>query len=113
MKFLYTLSAFAFTLILALIAFTYTAINFSATMRDLLIGVQHVRDQVQQAYLSDNYMVWVNILLQPSLIVFVGFSIMMQLLAGIIASIFEFGADASLTGAAPPAASSSPFGRWG
>jgi len=101
-------------MILALIAFTYAAINFSASMRDLLIGVQHLRDQVQQLHLPDSYMVWVSIFLQPNQILFVGFSIVIWLLLGIVSAIFGRGPGAPTRAAAEPsAASSPPFGRWG
>jgi hypothetical protein len=112
MRFFSALSAFGFTIILGLIAFTYTAINFSATMRDLLISVQHVRDQVQQLSLPDDYIVWMDIFLQPNLIVFVGFSVLMRLLLGIVSWIFGPGPGAPII-SQPSASSSSPFGRWG
>ncbi len=99
-------------MVLALIAFTYTAINFPTTMRDLLAGAQHVRDQIQLLYLPDSYMVWVDIFLQPNQIVLVGFSIAMRALIGIVGSIFRRGPSASRA-AAPSTASNSPFSRWG
>jgi hypothetical protein len=112
MKFILSLSSFALTMILGLIAFTYTAINFPSTMRDLLAGAQHVRDQVQQLALPDSYMVWVDIFLQPNQIVLVGFSIAMRVVIGIVGSIFGRGR-ATSSGPAPTAAGDSPFGRWG
>ncbi len=112
MRFLFSLSAFALTMILALIAFTYTAINFPTTMRDLLAGAQHVRDQVQLLSLPDSYMVWVDIFLQPNQIVLVGFSIAMRIVIGLVSSIFGRGPGAP-SDPAPSAASDSPFGRWG
>ena len=33
-------------MILALIAFTYTAIHFPTTMRDLLAGAKHVQEEL-------------------------------------------------------------------
>ncbi len=112
MRFFFSLSTFVFTMVLALIAFTYTAINFPTTMRDLLAGAQHVRDQIQLLYLPDSYMVWVDIFLQPNQIVLVGFSIAMRALIGIVGSIFRRGPSASRA-AAPSTASNSPFSRWG
>lgn len=112
LRFIASILAFVLTMILALFAFTYTAINFPTTMRDLLAGAQQVRDQVQQAYLPDNYMVWVDIFLQPNQIVLVGFSIAMRIVVGILSAIFgrRKGGRAP---AAPPGASASPFSRWG
>ncbi len=114
MKFLSTLSVFAFTMILSLIAFTCTAIVFSGTMGNLLTSVQNVHDQVLQLYLADNYMVWMDILLQPNLLVLLGFSIAVRLLLTIVSSAFDPGESVPpLEAAAPLAASSSAFGSWG
>ena len=114
MRLFFSLSAFAFTMILALIAFTYTAIHFPTTMRDLLAGAQHVRDQISLLGLPDSYMVWVDIFLQPNQIVLVGFAIVMRFLLGLIGAIF--GGGAFPAGSDSPAASTSsksPFSRWG
>jgi len=101
-------------MILGLMAFTYTAINFSPEMHGLLLSVQNIHDQVLQLYLPDNYLIWGDILLQPSLIVLVGFSIVARLLAGIVSAAFELGWDVpTLAAAEPLTASNSPFGRWG
>jgi hypothetical protein len=119
MRFIFGLSTFVLTMILALIAFTYTAINYPTSMRDLLAGAQRVRDAVQLASLPDSYMVWVDIFLQPNQIVLVGFSIAMRIVLGIV---FSFFPGARRTREAPryetrPASSppprNSPFGRWG
>jgi len=113
MRLFFSLSSFAFTMILALIAFTYTAIHFPSTMRDILAGAQHVRDQISLLGLPDSYMVWVDIFLQPNQIVLVGFSIAMRFAIGIIGSIFSSGTFPDDPDA--PAASStrgSPFSRW-
>jgi hypothetical protein len=113
MRLLFSLSAFAFTMILALVAFTYTAIHFPTTMRDFLAGAQHVRDQVSLLGLPDSYMVWVDIFLQPNQIVLVGFSIAMRFAIGVIVAVFSGG---RFTGEPDSAASppgSSPFSRWG
>jgi hypothetical protein len=79
MRLFFSLTSFAFTMILALIAFTSTAIYYPTTMRNLLAGAQHVRDQISSLGLPDSYMVWVDIILQPNQIVLVGISIVMRL----------------------------------
>ncbi len=111
MRFIFSIATFILTMILALFAFAYTLINFPTTMRDLLNWAQHIREQVQQLYLPDNYMVWVDILLQPNQIVLVGFSIAMRILLGIIGSIFS--RRRASEGGAATTASNSPFSRWG
>jgi hypothetical protein len=114
MRLLFSLSSFAFTMILALIAFTYTAIHFPTTMRDFLAGAQHVRDQISLLGLPDSYMVWVDIFLQPNQIVLVGFAIAMRFAIGLIGTLFRGG---SFPGEPDASASSpsgkSPFSRWG
>ena len=114
MRFLFSIATFILTMILALLAFTYTLIHYPTTMRDLLTWAQHIREQVQQLTLPDNYMVWVDILLQPNQIVLVGFSIAMRILLGIFVSLFGslFNRRGSSDAAATTAANS-PFSRWG
>ncbi len=114
MRLFFSLSAFAFTIILALIAFTYTAIHFPTTMRDLLAGAQHVRDQISSLGLPDSYMVWVDIFLQPNQIVLVGFSILMRFAIGLIGSVFGVGSSGGDEDTKSSSSrSGSPFSRWG
>jgi hypothetical protein len=114
MRLFFSLSSFAFTMILALIAFTYTAIHFPTTMRELLAGAQHVREQISSLGLPDSYMVWVDIFLQPNQIVLVGFSIAMRFAIGVIGSIFSGGSDAGEPDSdSPPSRPGSPFSHWG
>ncbi len=91
MRLFFSLTSFAFTMILALIAFTYTAIHFPTTMRDLLAGAKHVQEQLSSLGLPDSYMVWVDIFLQPNQIVLVGYSIAMRFVIGIIGSVLTGG----------------------
>ncbi len=114
MRLFFSLSAFAFTMILALLAFTYAAIHFPAAMRDTLAGVQHVRDQVSLLGLPDSYMVWVDIFLQPDQIVLVGFSIAMRFAIGVIGAVFSGGRfPGEPDSASSSSGSNSPFSRWG
>lgn len=117
MRLFFSLSAFAFTMVLSLIAFTYTAIHFPTTMRDLLAGAQHVRDQISSLGLPDSYMVWVDIFLQPNQIVLIGFSIAMRLAIDLIGAIFgggtSGGGDADTDSTSSSSRSGSPFSRWG
>jgi hypothetical protein len=114
MKLFFSLSAFAFTMVLALIAFTYTAIHFPTTMRDLLAGAKHVQEEISSLGLPDSYMVWVDIFLQPNQIVLVGFSIVMRLVIELVGSIFSGGSsgnDPDIDSSS--SRSGSPFSRWG
>lgn len=119
MRFIFSLSTFVLTMILAMVAFTYTAINYPTAMRDLLAGAGRVRDAVQLASLPDSYMVWVDIFLQPNQIVLVGFSIAMRIVLSLVYSILPGGRRdreeprTRSAPAAPPPSSKSPFGRWG
>jgi hypothetical protein len=107
MRLFFSLSTFAFTMILSLIALIYTAFHYPSTMRDILAGAQYVRDHISSLGLPDSYMVWVDIFLQPPQIVLVGFAIAMRFAIDVIRSIFNAG---RFPGGAD---ASSPFGRWG
>ncbi len=116
MRLFFSLTSFAFTMILALIAFTYTAIHFPSTMRDLLAGAKHVQEEISYLGLPDSYMVWVDIFLQPNQIVLVGFSIAMRFAISLIGSLF--GGSRGGSGGGEPAGSSRPssgerYRRWG
>jgi hypothetical protein len=114
LRFLGSIATFIITMLLALFAFTYTAINYPSVMRDLMTWAQQIRDYVREGPLPDSYMVWVDIFMQPSQFVLVGFSIAMRILIGIVWGILGliFGRRRS-SEAGASAASSSPFSRWG
>ena len=70
---------------------------------------------VQEVPLPDNYMVWIDIFFQANQIVLVGFSIATRILIGIVLGILGllFWGRRSVRDSGAPAASSSPFSRWG
>ena len=114
LRFLFSIATFIITMLLSLFAFTYTAINYPSTMRDFMTAAQQIRDYVREGPLPDSYMVWVDIFMQPSQFVLVGFSIAMRILIGIVFGLLGWifgGRRSSGTGAAT--ASGSPFSRWG
>src|ERR1700741_2782763 len=113
MKLLFSLSSFAFTMILALVAFTYTAIHYPTFMRDLLAGAQQLREQISLLGLPDSYMVWVDIFLPSNQMVLVCFSILMRLIIGIIGSLLPGRAPSPPNISTPAPTNSSPFSRWG
>ncbi len=114
LRFLLSITVFILTMLLSLFAFTYTAINYPSVMRDLMTWAQQFRDYVRELALPDSYMVWVDIFMQPSQFVLVGFSIATRILIGILLGFLGlfFGRRRSSRSEAP-AASSSPFSRWG
>lgn len=117
MKLFFSLTSFAFTMILALIAFTYTAIHFPTTMRDLLAGAKNVQAELSSLGLPDSYMVWVDIVLQPNQIVLVGYSIAMRFAISVIGSLFGVGGGGGGGGGEATGSSRSTSGeryrRWG
>jgi hypothetical protein len=74
MKLLASVSFFSLKVSLALVAFSYTAIQFPVTTRDLMVSVNRIGEyiacQIPQAYIP-----WVRILFWPNLIIFVGFTV--------------------------------------
>ena len=117
MRLFFSIWSFAFTIILALIAFGYTAIYYPTTMRYLLASAQHMRDQVSMLDLPDSTMVWVDIFLDGKQIVLVGFSIAVRIIIALIQVLFG-GASAprsnlSASSAPPASRKGSPFSRWG
>ena len=114
LRFLGSIATFILTMLLALFAFTYTAIHYPSVMRDLMTWAQQIRDYVRELALPDSYMVWVDIFMQPSQFVLVGFSIATRILIGIVFGVLGlfFGRRRS-SGAGASTASSSPFSRWG
>jgi hypothetical protein len=114
LRFFLSIATFILTMLLALFAFTYTAINYPSAMRDLMTAAQQIRDYVREGPLPDSYMVWVDIFMQPNQFVLVGFSIAMRILIGIVFGLLGllFWRRRS-SGSGAPAASSSPFSRWG
>ena len=114
LRFLLSIATFILTMLLALFAFSYTAIHYPSVMRDLMTTAQQVRDYVREGPLPDSYMVWVDIFMQPSQFVLVGFSIATRILLSIVFGILGliFG-PRRRSEAGASTASSSPFSRWG
>lgn len=108
---------FMLTVVLGAIAFTFTALTYPGTMRQLMSGAERLRDQLSTFGLSDNYMVWVDILLQGDNLVLMGFIIVARIVMAIIGSLFNRSPRDG--GSVPPAAergggrARSQFYRWG
>ena len=91
MRLLFSILSYAFKLLLALIAFTFTAIEFPVTLRDLLAEVNDIRDQVSPLFSQDNYRAAAEIALWPNLIVFAGFAVAVHFAMDLLRLIFSGG----------------------
>jgi energy-coupling factor transporter transmembrane protein EcfT len=114
LRFLLSIATFILTMIIALFAFSYTLIYYPSTMRELQRAALHFREQLHELALPDNYMVWMDVFFQENQIVLVGFSIATRILIGLVLGILGllFWRKRP-SGSGAPAASSSPFSRWG
>jgi hypothetical protein len=122
MRLLGTISAFAFTMFMALFIFTYMLFQTPQTLRSLLDSADAFRYTVlSSGVVPDQYSVWFQVLLQANQIVLVGISIAVRIAIAILGSIvtrWNEGPQRDVPRtemAATPAASSSksPFSRWG
>ena len=110
MRLIFSLATFALTMVLSLIVFTYTVINYPATMHEMYQVAGSVLDRVKTLDLPDRYMVWLDILLQPNQIVLVGISVFVRLAIELIGSVIGGTWGGHKGPSSPP---SSPFSRWG
>ena len=58
------------TLFIAAFAFAYTAVEFPSTMRSMLFWARHVPEKIETVGFSDQYLVWVDLLLGGDKLVF-------------------------------------------
>lgn len=86
---------FILTLLLGAFAFAFTAIEQPTLMRELLSIARHIPEQFSRSGISDEYLVWVDILLGGDKLVFIGYLIVAQIVVGMSASmlggLFGFG----------------------
>ncbi len=108
-----TLSAsvkFVLTIVLGAFAFAFTAIQQPTLMRELLSIARHIPEQFSRSGISDDYLVWVDILLGGDKLVFIGYLIVARIVVGVLASmlggLFGFGRRRK------PARENSPFSGW-
>lgn len=101
---------FILTLLLGAFAFAATAIQQPTLMRELLSIARHIPDYFTRSGLSDEYLVWVDILLGGDKLVFIGYLIVARIVVGVLASmlggIFGFGTWRKA------AREQSPFSGW-
>ena len=65
---------FASTLLLAMLWYACTAIEFPVTMRDILLAASQIRDQIAGLCAKDSA-AWIKIMLWPNQIVFLCFAL--------------------------------------
>jgi hypothetical protein len=86
---------FILTILLGAFAFAATAIQQPTLMRELLSVARQIPEHFEASGLSDEYLVWVDILLGGDKLVFIGYLIVARIvvgvLAGLLGSIFGFG----------------------
>jgi hypothetical protein len=89
MRILLSVLSFAFEMLAALIAFSYTVISFPLTTRVLLAGINAFRDQLLPLFLPETYKAMADIALWPSLILFAGFAICVHFAMDLMRTIFN------------------------
>src|SRR5918998_3824573 len=89
MRILFSSFTFVVTVILGAIAFAFTAIEFPAIMRDLIVYAQTLPAYLSGLGLSDTYMVWVEILLSGDKLVLLGFVMAARIVVAIVGSVLS------------------------
>ena len=101
---------FILTIALGAFAFAATAIQQPTLMRELLSIARRIPEYFAASGLSDEYLVWADILLGGDKLVFIGYLVLARIVVGILASllgsIFGFGVRRRETREA------SPFSGW-
>jgi hypothetical protein len=87
MRILFSSFTFLLTIVLGAIAFAFTAIEFPGIMRELIAYAQTLPAYLSSTGLSDNYMVWVEILLSGDKLVLLGFVLAARIVIAIIGSV--------------------------
>ncbi len=116
MRLLFSVSTFAFTMLISLVIFTYMLIETPTTMRSLISAANYLRTEVTGlGVLPDSYMVWADVLLQTNQIVLVGISIVVRIVIALFTSIFgsRSGSETPVADGPERSRSGSPFTRWG
>lgn len=102
---------FILTILLGAFAFAATAIQQPTLMREFLSMARHIPEYFAASGLSDDYLVWVDILLGGDKLVFIGYLVVARIVVGVLASIlgsiFGFGMRRR------PVRETSPFADWG
>lgn len=110
MRILFTSFTFVLTLIVGAIAFAATAIEFPTIMRQFIEWAQYLPPYLAQLGLSDNYLVWTDILLSGDKLVLLGFVLVTRIVFALLGIVF--GPLFGMSGGNDQK-SDSAFHRWG
>jgi len=101
---------FILTIVLGAFAFAATAIQQPTLMRELLSIARQIPDHFAASGLSDEYLVWVDILLGGDKLVFIGYLVVARIVVGMLAAMFSgiFGLGARRAAVRE----TSPFAGW-
>ncbi len=109
MRVLWSSFTFVLTLIVGAIAFAATAIELPGIMRQLIEWAQQLPPYLEQLGLSNNYLVWTDIILSGDKLVLLGFVLVTRIVFALIATVVGpiFGSGSARAG------DESAFQRWG
>lgn len=97
----------------ALFAFTFSAIHFPTTVRGWLLRAQGFHDQVIALQLPDTQVLWLDILFQAQQLVFLGYVIVTHLAMEVLRTIFTcFRNQGRPISSRPLSRPKSPFQHW-
>jgi hypothetical protein len=113
MRLLFTSVSFVLTLIIGAIAFAFTAIEFPAIMREFIAVAQMLPAYLSSLGISDQYMVWIDILLSGDKLVLLFFVLVTRIVFAILAGVFAPGDTTRASFVGTPNARLSPFHKWG
>src|SRR5262245_24039186 len=88
MRLMFSSFYFVITLVSGAIAFAATAIEFPGIMREFIAIAQKLPAYLSTFGLSDQYMVWIDILLSGDKLVLLGFVLATRLFLTILAGVF-------------------------
>ena len=89
MRILFSSFGFVLTMVVGAIAFAFTAIEFPGIMRELIAYAQTLPAYLSNMGLSDQYMVWVEILLSGDKLVLLGFILAARIVLSIVGSVLS------------------------
>jgi len=108
MRILFSSFIFILTLIVGAVLFAATAIEFPGIMRDLIGWAQQFPPYLEQVGLSNNYLVWTDIILSGDKLVLLGYILVTRLIFALIGTVVG-----PLFGVGAKTRDESAFQQWG